>query len=126
MKIVEVIVKGKKPHACGPEQTGDLVHDVRTLGLEGEQGEEASPVQWSNSAKSEAENSSSGWTLARPSQASWRMEAGRLFQSGSSCKQMLQSQSVSGLIVLVLTGSLTAVFLKFLGTKARAGGGAGS
>lgn len=63
-------MKGKNPHACGSEQTGDLVRDVRTLGLEGGQGEEASPVQWSNSFKSEAENSSSGWTLARPSQAS--------------------------------------------------------
>lgn len=39
------------------------------------------------------------------------MEAGRLFQGGSSCKQ---SQSVAGLIVLVLTGLLTAVFLNFL------------
>lgn len=52
------------------------------------------------------------------------MEAGRLFQGGSSCKQMLQSQSVSGLIVLVLTGLLTAELPG--GAMARAGGGAGS
>lgn len=91
--------------------------DVRSLGLEGDQGEEASPVQWSNSSKSEAEDGSSGWTLARPSQASWWMKAGRLFQSGSSCKQMPQTQSVSGPIVLVLTDLQTAVFLNFLGEQ---------
>lgn len=117
IKIVEVIVKGKNPTCLCSKQTGDLVHDVRSLGLEGDQGEEASPVQWSNSSKSEAEDGSSDWTLARPSQASWWMKAGRLFQSGSSCKQMPQTQSVSGPIVLVLTDLQTAVFLNFLGEQ---------
>lgn len=85
--------------------------DVRILGLqEGEEGEDlvvakkllkvqASPVRWSNSSKSETENSSASWTFARLPQARRRLEAGRLCQRASSCDQMPQSQGVLGLIV---------------------------